>query len=60
MDARRYRLGGPKGQTAELLGVSSVRPPTVPDAWIENFRCGPELSQDAARRKPDPKAAKCG
>lgn len=60
MDAKRYRLGGPKGQTAELLGVTSVKPPTVPDAWTENFRCGPELSQDAARRKPDPKAAKCG
>ncbi|MDT0200504.1 type VII secretion protein EccB [Nocardioides sp. AE5] len=60
MDARRYRLGGPQGQTAELLGLSQVRPPTVPDAWTEGFGCGPELSQAAARRMPDPQAmARC-
>ncbi|HEY9564240.1 MAG TPA: type VII secretion protein EccB, partial [Nocardioides sp.] len=61
MDAKRYRLGGPKGETAELLGFGSVKAPTVPDAWTESFDCGPELSQEAARRQPTAKAMKtCG
>lgn len=56
MNATRYRLGGEAGVAAEQFGYGSVEPPTVPDAWTEGFECGPELSQEAARRAPDPRA----
>lgn len=54
MDGKRYRLGGAAGETAGLLGYGGYDPPTVPDPWIESFACGPELSQEAALRVPDP------
>lgn len=56
MDSKRYRLGGPAGETAGLLGYGGYEPPTVPEAWTESFSCGPELSQEAALRVPDPDA----
>lgn len=56
MDAKRYRLGGPAGETASLIGYGDYDPPTVPEAWIESFSCGPELSQEAALHVPDPDA----
>lgn len=56
MDGKRYRLGGAAGETVALLGYADYDPPTVPDPWIENFACGPELSQEAALRVPDPDA----
>lgn len=60
MNATRYRLGGEKGVAAEMFGYGSYDPPTVPDAWTEAFGCGPELSQEAARRSPDPRGmARC-
>lgn len=60
MNATRYRLGGEKGLAAEMFGYGSIDPPTVPDAWTEGFDCGPELSQEAARRSPDPRGmARC-
>lgn len=60
MNATRYRLGGERGLAARMLGFADVDPPTVPDAWVEGFDCGPELSQEAARRSPDPRGlARC-
>lgn len=56
MDSKRYRLGGPAGEAADLLGYGGYDPPTVPEAWTENFTCGPELSQESALRVPDPDA----
>jgi len=50
----RYRLGGPPKETASLLGYGGYDPPTVPDAWVERFDCGPELSRTAALLRPDP------
>jgi type VII secretion protein EccB len=50
----RYRLGGPAGETAEALGYASYAVPTIPDAWVELFDCGPELSRAAAVSEPDP------
>ncbi len=52
----RYRLGGPRGDAAERLGYGGYDPPTVPDAWLERFGCGPELSAAAAAEAPDPSA----
>ncbi|KRF16517.1 hypothetical protein ASG90_09490 [Nocardioides sp. Soil797] len=61
MNATRYRLGGEEGLAAEMFGYGSIDPPTVPDSWTEGFDCGPELSQEAARRSPDPRStARCG
>lgn len=60
MNATRYRLGGERGVAAEMFGYGNYDPPTVPDTWTEGFDCGPELSQEAARRSPDPKSmARC-
>lgn len=60
MNATRYRLGGESGLAAKMFGYGGFDPPTVPDAWIEGFSCGPELSQEAARRSPDPRGlARC-
>ncbi|WP_067437968.1 type VII secretion protein EccB [Nocardioides jensenii] len=56
MNATRYRLGGETGLAARMFGYGSDDPPTVPDAWTEGFDCGPELSQEAARRAPDPRS----
>lgn len=56
MFGTRYRLGGPADETAGLLGYGDYPVPTIPDAWIERFTCGPELSQKAALRAPDPSA----
>ena len=49
----RYRLGGKGTETAGLLGYASYDPPTIPDAWIEQFARGPELSARAALGSPD-------
>ncbi|QIX28283.1 hypothetical protein ncot_18070 [Nocardioides sp. JQ2195] len=60
MNATRYRLGGEKGLAAERFGYGDYDAPTVPDSWTEGFDCGPELSQEAARRSPDPRSmARC-
>ncbi|KQZ75944.1 type VII secretion protein EccB [Nocardioides sp. Root151] len=60
MNATRYRLGGEAGLAAKMFGYADYDPPTVPDAWTEGFDCGPELSQEAARRAPDPRGmARC-
>jgi type VII secretion protein EccB len=53
----RYRLGGKGAETAGLLGYGSHDPPTIPDAWIEQFACGPELSARAALGSPDAERA---
>lgn len=58
----RYRLGGTGNETASLLGYGSYDPPTIPDAWIEQFACGPELSARSALGSPDAERAtsSCG
>ena len=53
----RYRLGGKGVETAEKLGYGGYDVPTIPDAWIEQFGCGPELSTQAAMSEPDAEAA---
>ena len=53
----RYRLGGKGVETAEMLGYGGYDVPTIPDAWIEQFGCGPELSTQAAMSEPDAEAA---
>jgi type VII secretion protein EccB len=53
----RYRLGGPPQETPSLLGYGGYDPPTVPDAWVERFDCGPELSREAAVARPDPSSS---
>ena len=53
----RYRLGGKGVETAEQLGYGGYDAPTIPDAWIEQFGCGPELSPQAAMAEPDAEAA---
>jgi type VII secretion protein EccB len=58
---QRYRLGGEPEETATLLGYGSYPVPTIPDAWIERFGCGPELSQLSALAAPNPTAeSSCG
>ena len=39
------------------LGYGGYDVPTIPDAWIEQFGCGPELSTQAAMSEPDAEAA---
>ena len=53
----RYRLGGKGVETADKLGYAGYDVPTIPDAWIEQFGCGPELSTAAAMAEPDAEAA---
>jgi type VII secretion protein EccB len=53
----RYRLGGKGTETAEQLGYGGYDVPTIPDAWVEQFGCGPELSPAAAMAQPDAEAA---
>ena len=53
----RYRLGGIGVETADKLGYAGYDVPTIPDAWIEQFGCGPELSTAAAMAEPDAEAA---
>ena len=53
----RYRLGGTGTESAENLGYGGYDEPTIPDAWIEPFGCGPELSKAAAMAAPDAEAA---
>jgi hypothetical protein len=53
----RYRLGGKGAETAEKLGYGGYDVPTIPDAWVEQFGCGPELSTQAAMAEPDAEAA---
>ncbi|MET1058278.1 MAG: type VII secretion protein EccB [Nocardioides sp.] len=53
----RYRLGGKGVETADLLGYAGYDVPTIPDAWVEQFGCGPELSNRAAMAEPDAEAA---
>jgi type VII secretion protein EccB len=53
----RYRLGGKGAETAEKLGYGGYDVPTIPDAWVEQFGCGPELSTQAAMAQPDAEAA---
>ena len=61
MDAKgqSYQLVGPGA--AGLLGYAAVDPPVVPDTWVELFRAGVPLSQDAALCPPtrDAGAASC-
>ena len=40
------------GGAAEQLGYAEVPVPVVPDTWVELFRCGVNLSQDAALEPP--------
>jgi hypothetical protein len=50
---QRYRLGGPRGETASALGYGGYAAPTIPESWIEPIRrCGPELSRTAASGRP--------
>ena len=52
-------LGG--ADAASLLGYADVPAPVVPDSWVELFRCGVALSQDAALQPPsEPKGSACG
>ncbi|GAB3195759.1 hypothetical protein GCM10027062_03390 [Nocardioides hungaricus] len=37
---------------ADQLGYADVEVPVVPDTWVELFRCGVNLSQDAALQPP--------
>ncbi|MGB0099706.1 MAG: type VII secretion protein EccB [Nocardioides sp.] len=39
-------------ETAGLLGYAEVDAPVVPDTWVELFRCGVDLSRQAALRPP--------
>ena len=61
MDAKgqSYQLVGPGA--AGLLGYAAVDAPVVPDTWVELFRAGVPLSQDAALCPPtrDAGAASC-
>ena len=52
MDAKgqSYQLVGPGA--AGLLGYAAVDPPVVPDTWVELFKAGVPLSQDAALCPP--------
>lgn len=57
----RYKLGGHGTESAEALGYDPDDAPTVPSFWLELFACGPELSQAAALRSPDPESTgTCG
>ncbi len=47
---RANPLVGP--ETAAQLGYADVAVPVVPDTWIELFRCGVNLSEDAALQPP--------
>ena len=49
--------GGTGVETADKLGYGGYDVPTIPDAWIEQFGCGPELSTQAAMAEPDAEAA---
>ena len=52
-------LVGP--DAAALLGYADVAVPVVPDSWVELFRCGVVLSQDAALEPPaEPEGSACG
>lgn len=52
-------LGG--SDAASLLGYADVFAPVVPDSWVELFRCGVALSQDAALQPPsEPRGSACG
>jgi type VII secretion protein EccB len=50
----RYRLGGAAGEAAERLGYADYDAPTIPEAWLERYTCGPELSVAAAQQAPHP------
>lgn len=49
----RYRLGSRGTEAATVLGYGGYDAPTIPDAWVEPFRCGPELSREAAAEEPN-------
>lgn len=38
---------------ADQLGYTDVEVPVVPDTWVELFRCGVNLSENAALQPPD-------
>ncbi|WP_395695753.1 type VII secretion protein EccB [Nocardioides sp.] len=46
---------------AALLGYADVPAPVVPDSWVELFRCGVTLSQEASLQPPtEPTGPSCG
>ena len=47
-------------EAASLLGYADVPVPVVPDSWLELFRCGVVLSQEAALQPPtEPEGSGC-
>ncbi|MBA3781668.1 MAG: type VII secretion protein EccB [Nocardioides sp.] len=47
----KYSLIGPS--VADFIGYGGFDPPVVPDAWLEFFDTGVELSVNSARRLPE-------